>query len=145
MVKSEVEVLREMRSSEGFSSQGIADGVPNKKKLSNKFFRMEYFTKEDDLVIHFYMPDAAKPDDAWRAYWTQTFPYVMDEVAQNVFEATYPRLEAAYIADHELFSYWFRARGFGLVADPDMLVKRFETKLSEALAVARTGTLGSAS
>src|ERR1051325_4529578 len=55
-------------------------------------FTAEYAMKDNDLVIHFYLPaDLRGPAN----YWMELFPKALDRVAQEHFMATKPRIKAS--------------------------------------------------
>jgi hypothetical protein len=92
-------------------------------------FDAEYAIAEGDLIVHFY-PGARGQRGSW---WTQRFPAALEAVATTYFQAGPPRLRAAHIQDFGIDSWWLRARGFGLVLDPDALVRGFLGQLERAL------------
>lgn len=91
-------------------------------------FRAEYTLEGDDLVFHFFRPSGGTDE-----YWEGSFPEALEEVAKSVFHADYPRLEAQFISDFDLDSWWFRARGFAQSLDPDALAYAFLENLDVAL------------
>lgn len=93
-------------------------------------FDAEYAVTAGDLVVHFFAP----PDAPAGGWWTETFPAALEEIATDYFQAGPPRLAAAHVEDLGIDSWWLRARGFGLVLDPDALAAGFFERLDRALA-----------
>jgi hypothetical protein len=91
-------------------------------------FDAEYAVTGGDLVVHFFPPPQAR--EKW---WTESFPAVLEEVAVAHFQAGPPRLAAAHVKDFGIDSWWLRARGFGLVLDPDALAAGLLERLDRAL------------
>ena len=60
-------------------------------------------------------------------------------MAEEYFQATYPRLKAAYT--EEQASWWMRAYGFGQLLDPHKFAYGFFDKLDEALDAALGATV----
>ena len=98
--------------------------------------------KEEHIHFHFFRTEVPAPAD----YFTRTFPTALDAVARPHFEATYPRVQAAYITDvlrqdtvldpardQSEASWWLLAQGFADVPDPHALVRSFLEKLDQAL------------
>lgn len=94
-------------------------------------FDAEYAVVGDDIVFHFFLPDDQTQVDAHSSYWLKQFPGALEQVAQSYWEATYPRLKAAYT--EELSSWWLRCYGFANNGDPELRAQRFLEKLDEAL------------
>jgi hypothetical protein len=74
--------------------------------------------------------------EQWRpakvqSFWIERFPVGLNEVAQDHFKATSPRLQAKYTA--EINSWWFRAQGYDHLIDLDAYVLSFLEKLDERL------------
>lgn len=70
-------------------------------------------------------------DESFRRSWTELFPKYLNEVAQEHFEATYPRLQAKYT--EELKSWWVLAQGYGHILDPERFVYLFLEKMDSRL------------
>lgn len=86
----------------------------------------------EDFVIHFFRRENSPRGEAW---WEETFPMMLDRIAQTHFGATYPRLKAARVNELGIDSWWFRAYGFATQAlDPDAFIDKFYEKLHAALA-----------
>jgi len=90
-------------------------------------FRAEYAFSGDDIVFHFFRTE----ENPGEEYWGTIFPNVLSEVAQEVFQAGYPRLKAAFTREHD--SWWMRAGSFVNVGLPEERVKRFYAALDQAL------------
>ena len=91
-------------------------------------FVAEYAFDGDDIVYHFFRPEERKGDDA---YWKELFPNTLSSVAMSNFNATFPRLKAAYTS--EVDSWWLRASGFANVGDPAARSERFFAQLDKAI------------
>lgn len=112
--------------------------VPKFTPMNFRSFKAEFATINDDIVLHFFLPkhatiDSPESRQAWMGYWLKTFPAKLDTIAQEYFEAGYPRLMAKYT--DEVASWWFKAQGFGVVLDTEAFVRGFLGKLDEALQV----------
>ncbi len=96
-------------------------------------FVAEVATIDDDFVFHFFLPKEGVKD--YTAYWETVFPGAVNEVAQEYFQATYPRLQAARVNELGIDSWWLRAFGFAPQSlDPDRFIEKFYEKLHSALA-----------
>lgn len=115
----------------------IGEGaVPKFTSVNYRSFKAEYTTINDDIVLHFFLPKHATADSpearqAWMGYWLKDFPAKLDPVAQEYFEAGYPRLMAKYTT--EVASWWFKAQGFGDVLDVGAFLQGFFERLDSAL------------
>ena len=97
-------------------------------------FNAEWTLIDEDYVFHFFpSEEVAKRPDA-RAYWETQFPGCLDVVAQEVFKATFPRLQATFVP--ELNSWWLRAHGFRSLGAPEALPDELLLKLDAALEAA---------
>jgi hypothetical protein len=67
----------------------------------------------------------------YEVYWLNMFPTALNEVAQEHFKATSPRLVAKYT--EELKSWWLRARGYDHLIDLDGFMGSFAEKLDRRL------------
>lgn len=103
-------------------------------------FKAEHGLKDGDLVIHFFLPledpkvlgkADARIQKSWNAFWLEKFPAVLSPVAQEYFQADLPRIVAKYTP--EVASWWFLARGFGSMMDPQAFAEAFLAKLDAAL------------
>lgn len=106
----------------------VAEAIPVFKNVSFNGFKAEYSLAGDDLVIHFFLPSSRKVTE-W--YWKDGFAGVLNEVGQEHFQATKPRLVAKYT--EEMQSWWLKAQGYGYIIDRDAFVKRFFEKMDEKL------------
>jgi hypothetical protein len=101
------------------------------KVTEHEGFIAEYGMEGDDYVFHFFLPsEPTRRNDT--EYWLKTFPVVLDVVAREHFQATRPRLRAAYT--EEMASWWLRADGYGNVLNKDAFARRFLVKMHQALA-----------
>jgi hypothetical protein len=123
---------------EGHISQ-VEEAVPQFIEKKYECFTAKHAVVGHDLVIQFYLPEAAgdlKTADArvqrqWESFWLEAFRDALSPVAQEYFQAEYPRLVAKYT--EELASWWFRARGFGDSMSPLELAEGFERRLNDRL------------
>lgn len=90
-------------------------------------FEAEHAFAGDDIVFHFFRT----PENGSEKYWQDIFPDALSEVAQEVFQAGYPRLKAAFTRETD--SWWMRANSFASIGLPDERVKRFYQNLDQAL------------
>lgn len=90
-------------------------------------FDAEWALDGIDIVFHFKLP--SDPEDRRHVarydgdYWQGLFPGVLSDVAQEVFRATYPQLQAAFTP--EMDSWWMRAFAFGKSFGAEDLVRKF--------------------
>lgn len=96
-------------------------------------FRAEYAFDGPDIVFHFYLPEARKNDVN---YWLSVFPSALDPVARTTFNATAPRLRAAYT--EEMRSWWLRASRYEHIPDRIGLTRRFLERLDQTLSTIST-------
>jgi len=108
------------------------------KQLDYNFFRVEHRMETDrqgvqNLVVHFFLPTTVDPDKAHglRNWWLVDFPKALDVTARTYFEADAPRLVAKYTK--EVASWWFKARGYGHLLDPDEFLHAFFVQLDDTL------------
>lgn len=94
-------------------------------------FRAEFAITEGDIVYHFFVTDEVQKLPNPKKYWFELFPQALSEVADKHFNATFPRLKAAYT--EEQASWWMRAYGFGKVLDPHRFSYKFFDALDSAL------------
>lgn len=95
------------------------------KDLTPGTFVAEYAFEGNNIIYHFYPPQAGMVTN----YWKNLFPVSLERVAMSFFDAGAERLRAAYT--EELSSWWLRASGFAIVGDPDMRSHNFFMKLDE--------------
>jgi hypothetical protein len=125
------------------TAAAVAGAVPKFKPVSFPEFRAQHAIIDGNIVIQFFLPEAAgnlekadaRTQQRWAAYWLEVFPSHLSRVAKAHFRADKPRLVAKYTED--LRSWWFRAQGYGESLNPDGLVTEFYSKLVEALQLAR--------
>lgn len=82
-------------------------------------------------MFHFFLTPEITPEQGGKEYWSVTFPEALSEVAQQVFQAGYPQLRAAFTAEQD--SWWMRANGFAVVGIPEERVTSFYAELDQAL------------
>jgi hypothetical protein len=122
-------------------------GSPDVNVPVMKFAEIEYpsFVAElslagrrnEDYVVHFYVPKDAVDGPALKEFWLQTFPAALSELAMSHFGAGPDRLKAAYT--EEVASWWFRAYGFASEGlDPVLKITRFFDKLNQTLTTKAT-------
>lgn len=134
------------QAQDNFSTKSIADGVPKFQSVTDyNTFLAEYTLKDGDIVIHFFLPkDFRKSGQAALIYWTTTFAVALDYVAQEVFQATQPRLQAKYT--EELNSWWLRARSYDHLINLQQFMgsffERLDEELERTLALAPSGQNG---
>lgn len=100
-------------------------------------FDAEYAMVGDDIIVHLFHPhDRKLPYAIWRG----KLPQILSDFAEKFWEATRPRLVAAYTHEEqsawcpsEIDSYWFKACGFANQGDPEARVLKFLEGLDEAL------------
>jgi hypothetical protein len=91
-------------------------------------FLAEYAFEGGDIILHFYRTPEYKDNTA---YWLNIFPMALDPVARIVFNATAPRLRAAYT--EEMDSWWLRANDYEYIIDRKALVLHFLETLDHTL------------
>ncbi len=125
--------------SDGFAADG--DGTLEPQPVAFKVqdlrtFRAEYALKDQDLVVHFFLPSNVTEHTAhqYRDWWLQKFPLLLDQVAQSYFEEGPPRLSAKYT--EEMASWWFKAQGYDHLLNPLGYLEKFLVALDDACAAA---------
>jgi len=117
------------------TAAGVADAIPKFKPVDlYTTFKAEYFLDDGDYIIHFFLPNRAAEDSSPLTaqegyYWSQLFPQVLSDTAEDYFKATKPRVMAQYVP--EVLSWYMRANGFGQRLDPDGYLERFFKRLDE--------------
>ena len=97
---------------------------PTFVEYTGPLFRAEVAVIDDDYVFHFY------PVKGQEVAWAQ-FAHILNAAAQEDFEASFPRLKAAYTA--ELGSWWLRAYAFAsLHIDRDAFIQRLYQRMEQA-------------
>jgi hypothetical protein len=94
-------------------------------------FRAEVAITDGDIVFHFYANEEINKLPDPRKYWLELFPNALSSTAEVYFNATFPRLKAAYT--EEQASWWMRAFGFGKLLDPHRFAYKFFDVLDAAL------------
>ncbi len=97
-------------------------------------FRAEYAFEDGDIVFHFFVSDEIHylPKKEVLQYWTESFPEALEQIAPAIFKDK-GRLQATYISDYGLNSWWLRAGGFASVVDPTALCEKFFDALDSCL------------
>lgn len=127
-------------------------------KVEREYFFVEYIHNRGYLVFHFFIPvqymnitrnppvtDALgnvlddgvvyTPTPEALKYWTEVFPTFLDACAQEFFNATFPRIEAAYVPD--VTSWFLRCRGFDVIDQKSLcegFIKAMDQKISSSFA-----------
>lgn len=112
-----------VRNQGGTNIDAIASSIPEFKKLRYDCFVAEYNINDSTVIIHFYLPKRKVTE----RYWKSMFAEALNDVGQDHFQATAPRLVARYT--EELHSWWFRAQGYGHIIDLPTFVENFFVKL----------------
>jgi hypothetical protein len=99
---------------------------------TNEFstFDAEYLREPDgSIVFHFFLPDDLFSGQVQKRkiYWSAVFPELLSNLAQEYFQATYPRLRAAFT--EEVNSWWMQAGGFGHILELEVYVNAFFAQL----------------
>lgn len=102
----------------------ITSSIPKFKELVFEEFRAEYALSGDNVVIHFFLPKRKVTEH----YWKDLFAQALNDVGQEHFQATKPRLVGKYT--EELHSWWFKANGYGHIIDIDQYIIQFFEKLA---------------
>lgn len=105
------------------------------KKVSDyTTFTAEYAFDGNDIVFHFFLPPEREGSGAGtKTYWLQVFPATLEPVVRASFRAGPPQLQAAYIDELGIDSWWLRAYGFARLLDPDLVCQSFLADLDAAL------------
>lgn len=101
--------------------QSVAE-LPFEKK-EYPLYLAEFALKEGNIIFHFFPKDTTKEKD-----WLEAFPEILSKIAQEYWNATYPRLEAMYTK--ELVSWCLIANGFAERFDPEGRSRKFLDLLS---------------
>lgn len=117
------------------------EAIPSFTEYNHPEFRARYAVINEDIVVHFFLPEAAgdlaAADSAtkqkWNKYWLEVIPSTLSPVAKQQFMADFPQVVAKYT--EEEVSWWFCARGFGTTMSPAALVEGFLDKMAESLAL----------
>ncbi len=132
----------EVQAKDLLGQQNEIGGVPALQfKLVNTYttFLVEFTFDGNDIVFHFFRSLERTNDDK---FWKETFPNTLSQIAQDYFQATFPRLKASYtekvIPAHDKDSpaqdsWWLRAYGFVNIGDPEERCNRFFDLLDREL------------
>lgn len=151
--------MTEKQATESLSQQADQNVDPVQFTPVNIYttFRAEFAVEGPDLIFHFFLPPevigagemlAGHPvrlkelDTRVRKYWLDHFPRTLDVVARGFFKAEAPRLQASYVEEYELKSWWLRCFGFanqGL--DPAARCQLFLEHLDQALDAVKVNVL----
>ena len=111
-------------------AQGV-EAIRFTKVTEYTTFDAEYAYVDNDIVFHFFLPDDVSHLQGVQEYWKNAFPAALDKVSQEHWDATYPRLQAAFT--EELNSWWMRCFGFAQVGNPEARIKKFFDKLDKQI------------
>lgn len=127
------ETMARQQNKDNFGLNSIAAGVPKFTKVEDyTTFLAEYAMQDGNIVVHFFPPpDFRGSPSALKHYWESLFAASLDAVAQDVFQATAPRLQAKYT--EELQSWWLRAFKYDHIIDLKGFVQRFLDQLDASL------------
>lgn len=104
------------------------------KKYNGQFFNAEYQLVDRNLVFHFFVhPMHAQqvPPQQLEHWWLNGFAQVLDQTAQDYFQATIPQLQARYT--EEVASWFLKAQGFSDLLDPLGFAAGFLARLDGTL------------
>jgi len=99
-------------------------------------FAAEYALEGDDIVFHFFLPPELEGhlrEPKVLHYWKRVFPEVLEPVVYEIFKVQSPQVQAAYVGDFGVNSWWLRAHGFASRLDPDGFCTFFFEELDKAL------------
>lgn len=122
------QAVETLGSQGGTRLSDVTSSIPVFKKVIYEAFKAEYDLANDNIVIHFFLPRRKVTEH----YWKELFASALNDVGQEHFLATKPRLVARYT--EEFHSWWFKAQGYGHIIDLDAYVTRFFEKLEERMA-----------
>jgi len=125
--QNEVETLQ-TAAKEEWASNTISEAVPAFKVENFPNFDAHYALKDGAIIIHFYLPANYK---GAAGYWKKTFPDALSNIAPEYFQATAPRLVAAYT--EELRSWWLRAKNYDHLLDLDGFILGFFQELDNEI------------
>jgi len=118
----------------GAAEQGHYEPKPIEfSYATHENFRAEYALVNEDLIVHFFLPESVDPSQAsaYRNWWYTDFAKIMSEEAQAYFGAEYPRIMAKYT--EEVASWWLKAQGYDHLLDPLAYLQRFFAQLDARL------------
>jgi len=113
---------------------GVAAGVPRFNRVDEfTTFLAEYAMVGSDLVMHFFGTEEHPNNGSKEAdqYWKVHFPSCLDQVGQEHFQATAPRLVAKYT--EEMKSWFLKAQGYDHLTSTESFVMLFCRKLDSML------------
>jgi len=97
----------------------VTSSIPKFTKVEHTTFKAEYSLTGDNVVIHFYLPKRKVTQEYWKKYFAEA----LNDIGQEHFQATAPRLVAKYT--DELNSWWFKAQGYDHIIDLAKYLDRF--------------------
>lgn len=131
----------ELKSAGGTVIGNVQDAVIQFTQVNDfTTFLAEYAIQDGSYILHFFPPKERYIHTGNGRYqihgeflirWQRLFPQVLSPTAEEYFQATQPRLQAAYTA--EMFSWWLKAAGFAERLGPDAYIMKFLEKLDAAL------------
>jgi hypothetical protein len=137
-VEKNIDISGPSSASEAFATYGtqgstrldtVTNSIPDFTKVEYSTYKAEHSFTGNDIVIHFYLPTKQKVTEA---YWKLHFAAALNDVGQEHFQATAPRLVAKYT--DELNSWWFKAQGYDHIIDLPKYLSRFFEALEERMA-----------
>lgn len=115
--------------------QGV-DPVRFQKVTDYTTFSAEHAFDGNDIVFHFFRT----VETTGEQYWKHLFPDTLSEIAQEIFQAEYPRLKAAFTQEQD--SWWMRATGFVDIGLPEERIAKFYEKLDQMLEARKVSVSG---
>jgi len=131
-----IKILNETKILNDDATIGGLQGLQFISVDSYTTFLAEYAFEDNDIIFHFFLPMDLAPQaraPATIRYWTELFPQVLEPVVFDVFKAQPPRVQAAYVNDCDLNSWWLRAYGFGALLEREALCSTLFDALDVAL------------
>lgn len=120
--------VQKLAVAQGTQVGAITKAVPKFEKVTYSSFKAEHALDGGSVIIHFFLPTRKVTE----VYWKQLFAEGLNEVAQEHFQATAPRLVAKYT--EELHSWWFKAQGYDHIIDLARFLADFFGKLERHMA-----------
>jgi len=115
---------KELRSIVEDDSYALAVDPLELHRIEEKEFLVDYHFIGNDIVFKFFRKGISNVD------WKSRFPVVLEKVAVDKFNASYPKVQAEYIREFD--SWWMKASDFGWIIDKDKFVKDFVSSLKDA-------------
>jgi len=106
----------------------VTNSIPKFEKVTYNAFKAEYSLAGSDVVIHFFLPKRKVTEGYWKTHFAQA----MNDIGQEHFQATAPRLVAKYT--EELNSWWFKAQRYDHIIDLAKFLSQFFEKLEARMA-----------